>query len=100
MGGEPGDLVAVIRRRRARRVLLLVLFLAASAWGLWCWVLATEYIIDFRGEEMQVGLFTVLAALGLWAAIILAMVMTWRALNPSGLGELPPKEGKQPAPDR
>ena len=82
------------------RVLLVALFLAASAWGLWCWVLATEYIIDFRGEEMQVGLFTVLAALGLWAGIILAMVTTWRALNPKGLGELPPKEGKQPDPDR
>lgn len=82
------------------RALLVVLFLAASAWGLWCWVLATEYIIDFSGEEMQVGLFTVMAALGLWAAMILAMVTTWRALNPRGLGELPPKEGKQPAPDR
>ncbi|HEV3365046.1 MAG TPA: hypothetical protein VG795_13070 [Acidimicrobiia bacterium] len=63
----------------------MVLFLAASAWGLWCWMLATEYIIDFRGEEMQVGLGTVLAALGAWAVIILAMVTTWRALNKRGL---------------
>lgn len=59
----------------------MVLFLAASAWGLWCWVLASEYIIDLRGEEMQVGLFTVVAALVLWGAIILGMVATWRALN-------------------
>lgn len=48
-------------------------------------MLATEYIIDFRGEEMQVGLGTVLAALGAWAVIILAMVTTWRALNKRGL---------------
>jgi len=74
------------------RVLLVVLFLAASAWGLWCWVLASEYIIDFRGEEMQVGLFTVVAALGLWAVIILGMVATWRALNGQGLGGPPERE--------
>ncbi len=67
-------------------VLLVVLFVAASAWGLWCWVLATEYIIDFRGEEMHVGLFTVVGALGVWAVIILAMVATWRVLNRKGLG--------------
>ncbi len=67
-------------------VLLVVLFIAASAWGMWCWVLATEYIIDFRGEEMQVGLLTVVGALGVWAVIILAMVATWRALNRKGLG--------------
>lgn len=79
-------------RRRILRVLLVVLFLAASAWGLWCWVLATEYIVDFRGEEMQVGLFTVVAALGLWAVIILGMVATWRALNGKGLGEPPERE--------
>lgn len=66
--------------------MLVVLFLAASAWGLWCWVLASEYIIDFSGEEMQVGLGTVVGALGLWAVIILAMVTTWRALNGKGLG--------------
>jgi hypothetical protein len=76
----------VLRRRRILRALLVVLFLAASAWGLWCWVLATEYIVDFRGEEMQVGLFTVVGALGLWAVIILGMVATWRALNGKGLG--------------
>jgi hypothetical protein len=69
------------------RVLLVVLFLAASAWGMWCWMLANEYIIDSRGEEMQVGLFTVVGALGLWAVIILAMVTTWRVLNGKGLGE-------------
>ena len=74
------------------RVLLVVLFLAASAWGLWCWVLATEYIVDYRGEEMQVGLFTVVAALGLWTVIILGMVATWRALNGRGLGEPPDRE--------
>jgi hypothetical protein len=68
------------------RVLLVVLFLAASAWGLWCWVLATEYIVDYRGEEMQVGLGTVIGALGLWAVIILGMVATWRVLNRDGLG--------------
>lgn len=67
----------------------MALFLAASAWGLWCWVLASEYIIDFRGEAMQVGLFTVVAALGLWAVIILGMVTTWRALNGKGLGDRP-----------
>ena len=74
------------------RVLLVVLFLAASAWGLWCWVLASEYIIDFRGEEMQVGLGTVVGALGLWALMILGMVATWRALNGRGLGEPPDRE--------
>jgi hypothetical protein len=68
------------------RVLLMVLFVAASAWGLWCWVLATEYVVDYRGEEMQVGLFTVLAALFMWAVLILAMVTTWRALNKKALG--------------
>jgi len=77
----PRDLRAEIRRRRALGLLLVVLFLAASAWVLWCWMLATEYVIDFRGEEMQVGLGTVLGALGAWALIILAMVTTWRALN-------------------
>ena len=65
----------------------MVLFLMASGWGLWCWMLASEYVIDFRGEEMQVGLFTVLGALGLWAVIILAMVTVWRALNRKGLGD-------------
>jgi hypothetical protein len=87
MGREPGDLGPTIRRRRALRVLLVVLFVAASAWGMWCWVLATEYIIDFRGEEMQVGFFNVVFALALWLGIILAMVTTWRALNRKGLGE-------------
>ena len=77
------------------RVLLVVLFLAASAWGLWCWVLATEYIVDYRGEEMQVGLFNVVFALGLWALVILGMVTTWRALNNGkGLGEPPEPERK------
>jgi hypothetical protein len=77
------------------RVLLVVLFLAASAWGLWCWVLATEYIVDYRGEEMQVGLFNVVFALGLWALMILGMVATWRALNNGkGLGEPPERERK------
>jgi len=66
------------------RILLMVLFVVASAWGLWCWVLATEYVVDFRGEEMQVGLLTVLAALFMWAVLILAMVTTWRALNRRG----------------
>ena len=83
---EPRDLGAELRRRRMLRVLLVVLFLAASAWGLWCWFLASEYIIDFRGEEMQVGLGTVVAALTLWAGMILGMVTTWRALDKRGLG--------------
>ena len=74
------------------RILLVVLILAASAWGLWCWVLASEYIIDFSGEEMQVGLGTVVGALGLWAVIILAMVAAWRALNGTGLAEPPQRE--------
>jgi hypothetical protein len=75
--------------------LLVVLFLAASAWGFWCWVLASEYIIDFQGEEMQVGLGTVVGALGLWAVMILGMVATWRALNNGkGLGEPPERERK------
>ncbi|HKY74553.1 MAG TPA: hypothetical protein VJS45_00320 [Acidimicrobiia bacterium] len=74
------------------RVLLVVLFLAASAWGLWCWVLATEYIVDYRGEEMQVGFFNVVFALGLWALMILGMVTTWRALNGKRLGEPPERE--------
>lgn len=87
MRREPSDLAAEVRRRRMLRALLVGLFLAASAWGMWCWVLATEYIIDFRGEEMQVGLGTVVGALGLWAGIILGMVSTWRALNRKGLGE-------------
>jgi hypothetical protein len=86
VGGEPRDLLAAMRRRRILRLLLVVLFLAASAWGLWCWVLATEYIVDYRGEEMSVGLFNVLAALGVWAVLILAMVATWRALNRKWLG--------------
>ena len=63
------------------------LFLLASAWGLWCWVLATEYIVDYRGEEMQVGLFNVVVALGVWAVLILGMVATWRALNKRGFGQ-------------
>jgi hypothetical protein len=86
VGRESEDLRAEWRRRRLFVALLVVLFVAASAWGLWCWVLASEYVIDFRGEEMQVGLGTVLAALALWAVIILAMVTTWRALNRKGLG--------------
>ena len=49
-------------------------------------MLTTEYIVDFQGEEMQVGLFTVLAALFMWAVLILGMVTTWRALNKKGLG--------------
>jgi len=65
----------------------VVLFLAATAWGLWCLVLANEYIIDFRGEEMQVGFFNVVFALGIWLGIILGMVTTWRALNRKGLGD-------------
>jgi len=77
----PRDLGAAIRRRRLLRILLIVLFVAASVWGLWCWLLATEYIVDYRGEEMQVGLLTVLAALFMWAVLILAMVATWRALG-------------------
>ena len=76
------------------RVVLVVLFLAASAWGLWCWVLATEYIVDYRGEEMQVGFFNVVFALALWALMILGMVTTWRALNGKGLGEPPERERK------
>ena len=84
---EPGRLPAGLRHRGILRVLLVVLFLAATAWGLWCWFLASEYIIDFRGEEMQVGLGTVVGALGLWAIIILGMVTTWRALNGRGLGQ-------------
>jgi hypothetical protein len=55
-------------------------------------MLASEYVIDFQGEEMQVGLGTVVAALGLWAVIILGMVATWRALNGKGLGEPPERE--------
>jgi hypothetical protein len=86
MSGESSDLGATMRRRRILRVLHIVLFIAASAWGLWCWVLASEYIIDFRGEEMKVGLFTVLGALLVWAVVILAMVTTWRAINRKGLG--------------
>ena len=82
----PRDLGAEIQRRRMLRILLMVLFIAASAWGLWCWVLATEYIVDFWGEEMQVGLFTVLAALFMWGVLILAMVATWRALYKKGFG--------------
>jgi hypothetical protein len=87
VGREPSDLRAAIRRRRTLRLLLVALFLVASAWGLWCWLLATEYIVDYRGEEMSVGLFTVLGALGLWAVLILAMVATWRALNRKGFGQ-------------
>jgi hypothetical protein len=68
------------------RLLLAVLLPVTSAWGLWCWLLATEYIIDSRGEEWSVGLFTVLAALGVWAVLILAMVATWRALTRKWLG--------------
>jgi hypothetical protein len=82
------------------RLLLVGLVLAASAWGLWCWVLSTEYIVGVRGEVMQVGLWTVMRARGLWATISLAMVTTWRVLNRRGLGEPPPTEGKQAAPDR
>jgi hypothetical protein len=82
----PRDLEAEIRRRRGLRVLLMLLFVAASVWGLWCWVLTTEYIVDYRGEEMQVGLLTVLAALFMWAVLILGMVTTWRALNRKGFG--------------
>ena len=95
MSTEPRDLRAELRRRRSLRVLLVVLFLAASAWGLWCWVLASEYVIDFSGEEMQVGLGTVVGALGLWAAIILGMVTTWRALNGKGLGQPPERRTDQ-----
>ena len=71
----------------------MVLFLVASAWGLWCWVLASEYVIDFRGEEMQVGLGTVVGALGLWAGMILGMVATWRALNSGGFGSPSSSDG-------
>jgi len=49
-------------------------------------VLATEYVVDYRGEEMSVGLFAVLVALFIWAVLILAMVATWRALNGKGFG--------------
>lgn len=86
MSSEPRDFRTELRRRRNLRVLLVVLFLAASAWGLWCWVLVSEYIIDFRGDEMQVGLGLVLGVLGLWAVIILGMVATWRALDKEGFG--------------
>jgi hypothetical protein len=86
VGREPGDLRAAMRRRRSLRLLLVALFLVASAWGLWCWLLATEYIVDYRGEEMSVGLFTVLGALGVWMVLILAMVATWRALTRKWLG--------------
>jgi len=80
MRGEPADLTAAMRRRRVLRVQLTVLMVAASGWGLWCWLLATEYVVDYRGEEWSVGLFSVLAALGVWAVLILAAVATWRAL--------------------
>ena len=65
---------------------LVVLLVVASGWGLWCWLLTTEYIVDYRGEEWQVGLFSVVLTLGVWAVLILAMVATWRALNRKGLG--------------
>jgi hypothetical protein len=75
-----------MRRRRILGVCLVALLLAASAWGMWCWLLVTEYIVDYRGEEWSVGLFTVLVALGVWAALLLGMVATWRALNRKRLG--------------
>ena len=81
MGADPSDLLAAIRRRRALRLLLVVLLLVASAWGLWCWLLATEYVIDYRGEEWSVGLFTVLAAIGLWVGLLLAAAAIWRSLR-------------------
>jgi hypothetical protein len=84
--GTPRDLQATMRRRRSLRLLLVALFLVASAWGLWCWLLVTEYIVDYRGEEWSVGLFSVLMALGVWAPLLLAMVATWRALDRKRLG--------------
>ena len=84
------------------RVRLLVLLVASSGWGLWCWLLATEYVVDYRGEEWSVGLFSVLAALGVWAVLILAAVATWRALTLGGSrgGLARPTEGKPVPPDR
>ena len=70
-----------MRRRRALRIRLVVLTVVASGWGLWCWVLATEYIVDYAGEAWSVGLFSVLAALFVWAVLILATVGTWRSLG-------------------
>jgi len=75
-----------MRRRRILRLRLLALQVVTSAWGLWCWLLATEYIVDYRGDEWSVGLFSVLLALGVWAVLILATVATWRAHNRKWLG--------------
>jgi uncharacterized membrane protein len=77
----PTDLRAAMRRRRILQVRLGVLLVVTSAWGLWCWVLATEYTVDYWGPEWSVGLFTVLAALVVWTGLLLASVATWRALN-------------------
>ena len=81
MRGEPADLAGAMGRRRVLKVRLVALMVVSSGWGLWCWLLATEYVIDYRGEEWQVGLFSVLAALLVWALLILAAVATWRSLE-------------------
>ena len=75
-----------MRRRRVLQVRLVILFLVTSVWGLWCWVLATEYVVDYWGEQWSVGLSTVLAALGVWVGLLLATVAAWRALNRKWLG--------------
>jgi hypothetical protein len=75
-----------MRRRRILRLQLVVLLVVTSGWGLWCWVLATEYIVDYWGPEWSVGLFTVLGAIVVWAGLLLATVAMWRALNRNWLG--------------
>ncbi len=63
------------------RLQLVVLLLVATGWGVWCWLLVTEYVVDYAGEEWSVGLFSVVVNLAVWAALTLATVATWRSLQ-------------------
>jgi hypothetical protein len=53
------------------------LLAVTTAWGVWCWLLVTEYVIDYSGEEWNVGLFTVLPAVALLAGLSFATLSTW-----------------------
>lgn len=81
MEGGPRDLRPAIRQRRLIRLQLVVLLLTATGWGVWCWLLVTEYVVDYAGEEWSVGVFSVILNISVWAVLIVAAVATWRWLQ-------------------
>jgi hypothetical protein len=76
-----GDLQGAIRRRRLLRIRLVGLLILTGGFGAWCWVLVTQWVTAFYGEDWSVDIVTVLLALAVWGVLVVATAATWKALQ-------------------